>query len=134
MQWLRLLTLIAVGGVQFCSFLIVSLSQSLSLFFMYSDQRIKYWMPRGFPLTSSLLLDYHVKQYIRSENSNEFVSMTSDSQKKTRRSDAFVYDFVQAGHIEVVRLALVELKLFLAIFHICFIYIFRLLFLILLFD
>ena len=40
-----------------CSFLI-------SLYFIYSDQHIKYWMLCGFPLTSSLLLDYHVKQYI----------------------------------------------------------------------
>ena len=47
-----------------CSFLIVSLSKSLSLCFMCSDQHVKYWMPRGFPLTNSLLLDYHVKQYI----------------------------------------------------------------------
>ena len=30
---------------------------------MCSDQHVKYRMPRGFPLTSSLLLDYHVKQY-----------------------------------------------------------------------
>ena len=46
-----------------CSFLIVSLSKSLSLCFMCSDQHVKYRMPRGFPLTSSLLLDYHFKQY-----------------------------------------------------------------------
>ena len=48
-----------------CSFLIASLSKSLSLYFMYSDQHVKYRIPRGFPLTSSLLLDYHVKQYIQ---------------------------------------------------------------------
>ena len=30
---------------------------------MCSDQHVKDRMPRGFPLTSSLLLDYHVKQY-----------------------------------------------------------------------
>ena len=48
-----------------CSFLIVSLSKSLSLCFMCSDQHVKYRMPRGSPLTSSLLLDYHVKQYAR---------------------------------------------------------------------
>ena len=36
----------------------------ISLCFMCSDQHVKYRMPRGFPLTSSLLLDYHVKQYI----------------------------------------------------------------------
>ena len=47
-----------------CSFLIVSLSKSLSLCFMCSDQHVKYQMPRGFSLTSSLLLDYHVKQKI----------------------------------------------------------------------
>ena len=26
---------------------------------------VKYWMPRGFPLTSSLLLNYQVQQYTR---------------------------------------------------------------------
>ena len=46
-----------------CSFFIVSLSKSLSLYFMCSDQHVKYWIPRGFPSTRSLLLDYHVKQY-----------------------------------------------------------------------
>ena len=45
-----------------CSFLIVSLSKSFSLRFMCSDQHVKYRMPRGFPFTTSLLLDYHVKQ------------------------------------------------------------------------
>ena len=30
---------------------------------MCSDQHVKYRMRRGFPLTSSLLLDYHVKKY-----------------------------------------------------------------------
>ena len=60
-----MLTLISADGVlcNSCSFLIVSLSKSLSLCFMCSDQHVKYRMPRGFPLTSSLLLDYHVKQY-----------------------------------------------------------------------
>ena len=47
-----------------CSFFIVSLSKSLSLCFICSDQHVKYRMPRGFLLNSSLLLDYHVKQYI----------------------------------------------------------------------
>ena len=83
----RLLILISADGVQFlakaevffleqrgfiivlpgksCSFLIVSLSKSLSLCFMCSDLHVKYWMPHGFPLTSSLLLDYPVKQYIQ---------------------------------------------------------------------
>ena len=37
----------------------------LSLYFMCSGQHVKYWMPRGFPLTSSLLLDYHLKQHTR---------------------------------------------------------------------
>ena len=45
-------------------FFIVSLSKGLSQCFMCFDQHAKYWMPRGFPLTSSLLLDYHIKQYI----------------------------------------------------------------------
>ena len=52
-----------------CSFLIVSLSRDLSLYFMCSDQHVKYRMPRGFPFTSSLLLDYHVKQYIHTHTS-----------------------------------------------------------------
>ena len=46
-----------------CSFIIVSVSKSLSLYFMCSEQHVKYRMARGFPWTSSLLLDYHVKQY-----------------------------------------------------------------------
>ena len=52
-----------------CSFLIVSLSKSLSLCFMCSDQHVKYRMPHEFPSTSSLLLDYHVKQCIRTHYS-----------------------------------------------------------------
>ena len=43
-----------------CSFLIVSLSKDLSLCFMCSDQYVKYRMHCGSPLTSSLILDYHV--------------------------------------------------------------------------
>ena len=46
-----------------CSLLIVSLSKGLSLYFMCSDQHVKYQMPRVFSLTSSLLLDYHVKRH-----------------------------------------------------------------------
>ena len=49
-----------------CSFFIVFLSKSLSLCSMCSDQHVKYPMPRRFPLTSSLLLDYqyiHIKNY-----------------------------------------------------------------------
>ena len=38
--------------------------KGLSLTFICSDQHVKYRMPHGFPLTSSLLLDYHIKQYI----------------------------------------------------------------------
>ena len=38
-------------------------SLGLSLYFMCSDQHIKYQMLRGFLLTCSLPLDYHVKQY-----------------------------------------------------------------------
>ena len=49
-----------------CSFLIVSWSKGLSPYFMCSDQHVKYQMLRGFPFTSSLLLDYHVKQRIHS--------------------------------------------------------------------
>ena len=68
-QWLRLLTLISADGVQFTAkiagFFIVSLSKGLSLCFMCSDQLVKYLMPCGFSLISSLLLDYHVKQCIR---------------------------------------------------------------------
>ena len=51
-----------------CNFLIVSLSKGLSLCFMCSDQHVKYWMPRGLSLTSSLLLDYHVKQYVHAKH------------------------------------------------------------------
>ena len=44
-----------------CSFLIVSLSKGLSLYFMCSDQYVKYWIPYEFLLTSSLLLlDTHI--------------------------------------------------------------------------
>ena len=39
-------------------------SHSLSLCFMCSDQHVKYRMSRRFSLTSSLLLNYHVNQYI----------------------------------------------------------------------
>ena len=56
-----------------CSFLIVSLSKDLSLWFTYSDQHVKYQMPHGFLLTSSLLLDYHVKQYIHTHVSSDVV-------------------------------------------------------------
>ena len=63
MQWLRLLTLISANGVQFSVKLAVFSYMSLSLCFMCSDQHVKERMPRGFPLTSSLLLDYHDKQY-----------------------------------------------------------------------
>ena len=41
------------------SVLIVSLSKSLSLYLMCSDQHVKYQMPHGFPLTTSLLLHTH---------------------------------------------------------------------------
>ena len=51
------------GSGKSCSCLIVSLSKDLSLCFMCSDQHVKYRMPREFPLTNSLLLDYHVEQY-----------------------------------------------------------------------
>ena len=46
-----------------CSFFITSLSKDLSQYFICSDQHVKYWMPRGFPMTSSLILDYHVNQW-----------------------------------------------------------------------
>ena len=52
-----------VDGVRFPAktavFFIFSLSKGLSLYFLCSDQHVKHWMPRGFPLTSSLLLDYN---------------------------------------------------------------------------
>ena len=35
------------------------------LIFMCFDHHVKYWIPHGFPITSSLLLDYRVKQHIR---------------------------------------------------------------------
>ena len=63
MQWLSLLTLISVDGVQFPAkaavSLIVSLSKSLSLCFMCSDQHVNYLMLHGFPLTSILLMNKH---------------------------------------------------------------------------
>ena len=54
----------SIPGKKAAVFFIVSLRKVLSLCFMCSDQHVKYWMPREFPLTGSLLLDYHVKQYI----------------------------------------------------------------------
>ena len=45
------------------------------------DQHVKYQMPCGFTLTSSLLLDYHVKQYIHTyinqPAKSNFETMTS---------------------------------------------------------
>ena len=68
-----------------CSFLIVSLSKSLSLCFMCSDQHVKYRMPRGFPSTSSLLLDYHGKQYTHIHTHTYLVSM------RVHEADEFTY-------------------------------------------
>ena len=67
--WIGLLTRLSSLQMRFnfgesCSFLIVSLSKSLLLYFMCSDQHVKYRMLHGFLLTSSLLFDYHVRQYI----------------------------------------------------------------------
>ena len=61
-----------------CSFLIVSLNKSLSLRFMCSDQHVKYQMPRGVPLPSSLLLDFH--------NTHTFKDSTSSMQSQTNCS------------------------------------------------
>ena len=36
----------------------------ITYYFMCSDQHVRYWMSRGLSMTSSLLLDYQVKQYI----------------------------------------------------------------------
>ena len=61
------LTLRSVDRVQFLvktTVFSLSLSKGLSLCLMCSDQHVKYLMRRGFSLISSLLLDYHVKQYI----------------------------------------------------------------------
>ena len=68
-----------------CSFLIVSLSKSLSLCFMCSDQLVKYWMPRGFPLTSSLLLNY---QYIHTQKRRKHTHLPRRRQVKVRRGIA----------------------------------------------
>ena len=38
--------------------------KGLSLCLICSDRHVKYLVPCGFHLTSRLLLDYHVKQYI----------------------------------------------------------------------
>ena len=54
-----------------CSFFIVSLNKGLSLCFMCSDQHVKYGMPFGCPLTSCLILDYHVKQHKRRHDNND---------------------------------------------------------------
>ena len=52
-----------------CSFLIISLCKGLSLCFMCSGQHVHAsWTP----LTSSLLLDYHVKQYIHTPIDNHY--------------------------------------------------------------
>ena len=51
-----------------CSFLIDSLSKGLSLYFMCSDQHVKYQIPRVFPFTSNFLLNYHVKQYTHTDH------------------------------------------------------------------
>ena len=57
--WLRLLALISVDEVQFPTeaavFFRVFLSKGFSLRFMCSDQHVKFRMPLGFSLTSSLL-------------------------------------------------------------------------------
>ena len=60
-----------------CSFLIVSFSKGLSLCFMCSDQHVKYRMPRGFPSTNSLLLNYHVKQYVLAQTHTRSLNTTS---------------------------------------------------------
>ena len=55
-----------------CNFLRDSVSEGLSLCFLCSDQLVKYPMPCGFPLSSSLLLDYHIKQYIHTHTRTNF--------------------------------------------------------------
>ena len=55
-----------------CSLLIVFLSKGLSLCFMCTDQHVKYWMPRKFPLTSSLLLNYRFKSDVCSPKKHCF--------------------------------------------------------------
>ena len=86
---------VSISG-KVCSFLIVSLSKGLSLYFMCSDQHVKYWMPRGFHLSSSLLLDYHIKTihthihtYIHISQS--YSKLTLASQKYTSSG---IYNFV----------------------------------------
>ena len=59
-QWIRSLTLNYTDGVQFpakATVFSVSLCKGLSLCFMCSDQHVNYWMSRGFPLTSSFVMD-----------------------------------------------------------------------------
>ena len=94
MQWLKLLTLISVDGVQFLAKIAVQ-SKDLSLYFMCSDQHVKYWMPRGFPSTSSLPLDYHVKQYTHAHAHKYYTSgvfIIPHSKKSTTLIQyAFVY-------------------------------------------
>ena len=45
-----------------CTFLMLKGS---SLRLICSGYRVKYWIPSGFPLIISLLLDYHVKQHTK---------------------------------------------------------------------
>ena len=67
-----------------------SLIKGLSLYFMCSDQHIKYWIPRGFPLTSSLLLDYYIKQYLHTSESTS----TKRTNKTNRTSPVLIHSYL----------------------------------------
>ena len=73
LQWLRLLTLISVIGVQLLATAAVcSCIEGLPPCFMCTDQHVKYWMPRKFLLTSSLLLNYRFKSDVCSPKKHCF--------------------------------------------------------------
>ena len=50
-----------------------ALSKGLSLYFMCSDQPIKYQMTRGYSLTGSLLLEYHAQRSLNFPGKNNLV-------------------------------------------------------------
>ena len=55
---------------------------------MCSDQHVKYRMPCGFPSTSSLLLDYHVKQYIHTTGTTAAAATSSTATSTTTTTTA----------------------------------------------
>ena len=60
---------------------------------MCSDQHVKYRMPCGFPLTSSLLLDFHVKQntHIVNFRKNQWLFWMSQLARHISNHKRFAY-------------------------------------------